>query len=58
MMNFVEDLGADELDLTELFTETDSVFFKQTQMSDETLDLLIEEVKTVGELINWVKENI
>lgn len=86
--NFVEDLGADELDLTQLLEEIGYVFFNPKpsisqfkddfskgvsitfeeaikkygaippQMFGQAAYFLTEKVKTVGELTNWVSENI
>ena len=50
---FVGDLGADSLDLVELIMSVEEAF-ELGQVEDNTL----ENVKTVGDVVNFIKERI
>ena len=50
---FVGDLGADSLDLVELIMSVEDAF-ELGQVEDNTL----ENVKTVGDVVNFIKERI
>ena len=49
----VEDLGADSLDLVELIMSVEEAF-ELGEVEDETLD----GVKTVGDVVNFIKDRI
>ncbi|MCI8933509.1 MAG: acyl carrier protein [Clostridiaceae bacterium] len=51
--SFVEDLGADSLDLVELIMSVEEAF-ELGEVEDETLD----GVKTVGDVVNFIKDRI
>ncbi|WP_458862616.1 acyl carrier protein [Acidaminobacterium chupaoyuni] len=51
--SLVEDLGADSLDLVELVMSVEEAF-ELGQVEDGTL----ESVKTVGDVVNFIKERI
>ena len=51
--SFVEDLGADSLDLVELIMSVEEAF-EQGEEEDQTLD----GVKTVGDVVNFIKDRI
>ena len=51
--SFVEDLGADSLDLVELMLCVEEAF-ELGEVEDETLD----GVKTVGDVVNFIKDRI
>ena len=50
---FVGDLGADSLDLVELIMSVEDAF-ELGQVEDNTL----ENVKTVGDVVNFIKERV
>ena len=50
---FVGDLGADSLDLVELIMSVEEAF-ELGQVEDNTL----ENVKTVGDVVNFIKERV
>ena len=51
--SFKDDLGADSLDLVELIMSVEDAF-ELGQVEDNTL----ENVKTVGDVVNFIKERI
>ena len=51
--SFVEDLGADSLDLVELIMSVEEAF-ELGEVEDETLD----GVKSVGDVVNFIKDRI
>ena len=51
--SFVEDLGADSLDVVELIMSVEEAF-ELGEVEDETLD----GVKTVGDVVNFIKDRI
>ena len=51
--SFVEDLGADSLDLVELIMSVEEAF-ELGEVEDETLD----GVKTVDDVVNFIKDRI
>ena len=50
---FADDLGADSLDLVELIMSVEEAF-ELGQVEDNTL----ENVKTVGDVVNFIKERV
>ncbi len=51
--SFVEDLGADSLDLVELIMSVEEAF-ELGEVEDNTL----ESVKSVGDVVNFIKERV
>ena len=51
-LSFVEDLGFDELDMADLTMDVEDSF--EIELSDESL----ESIKTIGDLIKFIEENI
>ncbi len=51
-LSLVEDLGFDELDLADLSMDVEDAF--QVELSEESL----EAIKTIGDLVKFVEENI
>ena len=51
-LSFVEDLGFDELDLADLTMDVEDDF--EIELSDESL----EAIKTIGDLVKFIEENI
>ena len=51
-LSFVEDLGFDELDMADLTMDVEDSF--EIELSDESL----EAIKTIGDLIKFIEENI
>ena len=50
--NIVDDLGADSLDVVDL------VMSLEDEFDQEIPDEAIEEVKTVGDIVHYIEENI
>lgn len=51
-LSFVEDLGFDELDMADLTMDVEDGF--EIELSDESL----EAIKTIGDLVKFIEENI
>ena len=50
--SFVDDLGADSLDLVEL------IMGLETEFDIEIPDEVAEKIQTVGDAVNYIKENL
>jgi len=50
--SIMDDLGADSLDIVDLVMSLEDEF--ETEMPDET----IEDIKTVGDIVRFIEENI